>query len=216
LPGNGSSQFKKPLFVQVEITNRFVSSICETNERKRITGKLERLLFLSMCSRSSKESAESHILEHSHCGKVTGSLLHHGNTHLTNAVSRVMSDILADKSDCAAGWHFKADNQLEQRAFAGAIRTDDGQNFTIVGLHGHTVDSGETAKMLLDLIQFEDGHWRYYSGSYGVSGADWVSSSNHQSPASFNPSGAGPSLIRKKIGADEANSPHSVQLNGCA
>jgi hypothetical protein len=91
--------------------------------------------------------------------------LYHGNPGLANAVGRVTGDILTGKSDRAAGWHFETDNQFEQRAFASAIRADDGENFSIVGLHGHAIDRGETAKVFLDLFQFEDGHWRYYSGS---------------------------------------------------
>ena len=165
LSRDGPRQFKKPLLVQVEITDKIVASVGQADERKRLTGKFEGLLFLSMRSRPAKESAESHILEHGHRGKVAGSLLHHGNPRLTNAVGRVTGDILAGESDRAAGWHFETDNQFEQSALAGAIGADDGQNLAIVGLHGHAVDSGETAKVFLDLIQFEYGHWRYYSGS---------------------------------------------------
>jgi hypothetical protein len=138
-----------------------MASVDQADERKRLTGKLESLLFLMMCSRPAKEGPESHIFEHGHRRKVTGSLLHHGDPHLTNAVGGVTGDIPAGECNRAAGWHFETDNQLEQSAFASAIRADDGQNLTIVGLHGHAVDSGETAKVLLDLIQFEDGHWRY-------------------------------------------------------
>src|SRR6185503_30780 len=214
--GDGPGQFKKPLLVQVETTDRLVAPIGQADKRKRLTSKLDGLLLLSMSSRTAKESAESHIFQNGHRGKVSGSLLHHGNPHLTNAVGGVTGDVLTGKSDRAACWHFKPDNQLEQSALTGAIGADDGQNFTIVGLHGHAIDSGETTEIFLNLFKFKYSHRRCYSGSKGVSVSEWVSSSNHQSPASFNPSGAGPSLMRKKIGADEANSPHSVQLNGWA
>jgi hypothetical protein len=91
--------------------------------------------------------------------------LHHGDPQLANAMSGLAGDFSAGKSNGAARWHFETDNQFEQSAFASPIRADDGQNFTIVGLHGHAIDSGETAKVFLDLVQFEDGHWGYYSGS---------------------------------------------------
>ncbi len=163
--GDGPRQFKKPLLVQVEITDKLVTSIGKADKRKRFTSKFQSLLFLPMCSRPAKESTECHILEHSHCGKVAGSLLHHGNPHLTNLVGRVTGDVLAGESNRAIGWHFETDNQLEQSAFTSTIRADDGQNHSIVGFHGHAVDSGETAKVFLDLIQFEDSHRRDYSGS---------------------------------------------------
>ena len=59
----------------------------------------------------------------------------------------------------------EAEEHLEQGALAGPIRADDGQDFTIVGLHGHAVDRGETAKVFLDLNQFEYRHRGYCPGS---------------------------------------------------
>jgi hypothetical protein len=118
-----------------------------------------------MGSRTPKECPDSHILEHSHLEKVAGSLLHHGDPHLTNAMCRVSGDVRAGEFDLSPGWYFKTDDHLKQGAFAGAVGADDGQNLSIVGLHGHAVDSGEAAKVFRDLIQFEYCHWRYYSGS---------------------------------------------------
>jgi hypothetical protein len=66
-----------------------------------------------------------------------------------------MGDILAGEPDRASGRLFETDNQLEQRALAGAVGADDGQNLAIVSFHGHPVDSGEAAKVLLDPIQLE-------------------------------------------------------------
>ena len=91
--------------------------------------------------------------------------MHHGNSHLSNAVSGITCNGLAGEPDIASGRRFETDDHLEQRAFPRAIGADDGQNLSIVGLHGHAIDSGETAKVFLDLIQFKDRHWRYYSGS---------------------------------------------------
>jgi hypothetical protein len=155
LSGDGPGQFKEPLLVQVEITDGVVASVGQADERKRPTGEFESLFFLSMCSRPAKESPESHILKHGHRGKVVGSLLHHGDPHLTNVVGRVMGDVLAGESDRASGRRFETNDQLEQRAFAGAIGADDSQNLAVVSSHSHPVDSGEAPKVLLDLLQFE-------------------------------------------------------------
>jgi hypothetical protein len=155
LSGHGPGQFKEPLLVQVEITDEVMASVGQADERKRLTGQLESLFFLSMRSRPAKESTKSHILKHGHRGKVAGGLLHRGDPHLANAVGRVMGDVLAGEPDRAFGWRFETDDQLEQSALAGAIGADDSQNLAIVGSHGHPVDSGEAAKVLLDLIQLE-------------------------------------------------------------
>ena len=45
------------------------------------------------------------------------------------------------------------------------MKADDGEILAIVGLHSHTIDRGQAAKVFLDLMQFEDGHWRYCPGS---------------------------------------------------
>jgi hypothetical protein len=74
LSGDGPGQFKEPLLVQVETTDGVVASVGQADKRKRLIGELERLFFLSMSSHSAKERPENHILEHSHRGKVLGSL----------------------------------------------------------------------------------------------------------------------------------------------
>ncbi len=104
--GDGSCQFKKPLLVQVEITDKVVPSVSEADERERFTAYLECRLFLSMASRIAKESPKHHILKHGHRRKVPGSLLHHGDPHLPNAVGRVTGDILAGEPDRAASGYF--------------------------------------------------------------------------------------------------------------
>jgi hypothetical protein len=155
LAGDGSGQFKEPLLVQVEITDRFAASAGQADKRKRIAGKFEGLLFLLMCSRPTKESAEGDILKNGHCGKVARRLLHHSYPHLANAVGRLIGNILTGKFDRASGWPFETDDKFEKRTFAGPVGADDGENFPIVGPHCHIIDSGEAAKVLLDLIQFE-------------------------------------------------------------
>jgi len=141
--------------MQVEIPDKIVASVSQADERKRFTANLERRLFLSKGSRIAKERPKRHILKHRHRRKVTGSLLHHGNAHLPNAVGGLTGDVLAGELDCASGWRFETDNQLEQRTLAGAIGADDGQNLAIVGLHRYAVDRGQAAKVFLDLMQFE-------------------------------------------------------------
>jgi hypothetical protein len=158
LSGDGPGQFKEPLLVQVEISDGIMASVSQADERKRLTGKLESLFFISMCSRPAKESPESYILERSHGRKVAGSLLHHGDPHLTNAVRRVTGDILTGEPDRASGRHFETDDQLEQRALAGAVGADDGENLAIVGPQVHSVDRGQASKVFLDLIQLEKSH----------------------------------------------------------
>jgi hypothetical protein len=132
-----------------------VASVGQADERKCLTGELKSLFFLSMCSRPAKEGPESHILEHGHRGKVVGGLLHRGDPHLTNAVGRVMGDVLVSEPDRASGRRFETNDQLEQSAFAGAVRADDGQNLAIVSPNGHPIDSGEASKVLLDPIQLK-------------------------------------------------------------
>jgi ABC-type uncharacterized transport system ATPase subunit len=41
------------------------------------------------------------------------------------------------------------------------MQVDDGEILAIVGLQSDTVDRHKAAKVFLDLIQFEDGHWCY-------------------------------------------------------
>jgi hypothetical protein len=73
-------------------------------------------------------------------------------------VGGVTGDVLASESDRAPGGYFETDDQLEQSAFSGAVRADDGENFAIVDLHGHAIYSGEAAKVFRELIQLEDCH----------------------------------------------------------
>src|SRR5688572_2258071 len=152
LSSDGSGQFKEPLIMQIEIADRVAASVGQADERKRLTSEFESPLFLSMCSRPAKESPKHHILKHRHRRKVTGSLLYHGDPHLTNAMGAVTGDILVGESDRACGWHFKTDNHFEQRTLASAIGADDGQNFAIVGLHGHAVDSSKASIVFLDFM----------------------------------------------------------------
>jgi hypothetical protein len=132
LAGNGPGQFKEALLVEVEITDGFAASPGQTDKRKGLTGKLEGLLFLLVCPRPAKESAKSYILKNGHCGKVARRLLHHGNTHLTNAVGRLIGDVRTAKFDRASGWPFETNDKFEQRTLAGPVGADDGQNFAIV------------------------------------------------------------------------------------
>ena len=118
-------------------------------------GKFESLIFLSMGSRSAKECPQSHILEHGHRGKRVGSLLHHGDPHLTNAVRRVASDVLVRKCDRASARFFQTDDQLEQSALSGTVGANDGENLAIVSLYGYPTDSGEASKVFLNSIQFQ-------------------------------------------------------------
>jgi hypothetical protein len=86
---------------------------------------------------------------------VTGCLLHCGNPHLPDAVRGVTGDVLAGKSDCAAGWHFETNDQFEQSAFSRTVWADDGENLAIVDIHGYLVNSGKASIVFLDLIQLE-------------------------------------------------------------
>jgi hypothetical protein len=86
---------------------------------------------------------------------VTGRLLHHGNPYLTNAVGRMMSNILPSELDCAFCRAFKTNDQLEQCALACAIGANDGENLTIVDLCGHSVNSGETTVVLYNAIKLK-------------------------------------------------------------
>jgi hypothetical protein len=86
---------------------------------------------------------------------MAGSLLHHSDAQLTNAVGRVTGDALASEPDRASGRQFETDDQLEQRTLASAVGANDSENLAIVGLHGYSVNSGEAAKALLDPIQLE-------------------------------------------------------------
>ena len=64
-------------------------------------------------------------------------------------------DVLTGEPDHAEGRRFETDDQLEQRALAGAVGADDGQNLAIVNLHGYPINSGEASKLLYNLIQLE-------------------------------------------------------------
>ena len=144
--------------MQVEIADGIVAPVRQADERKRFISEFASLRLISLSACSAKESSERYVLDYGQCGKIAGSLLHRSDPHLTNAMGRVLGDVLTGEPDHAFGWCFETDDQIEQSALAGAVGADDGENLAIVSPQVHSVDRGQASKVFLDLIQLEKSH----------------------------------------------------------
>ena len=144
--------------MQVEIADGIVAPVRQADERKRFISEFASLRLISLSACSAKESSERYVLDYGQCGKIAGSLLHRSDPHLTNAMGRVLGDVLTGEPDHAFGWCFETDDQIEQSALAGAVGADDGENLAIVDPHSHPIKGCEASIVLLDLIQLEKDH----------------------------------------------------------
>jgi hypothetical protein len=58
--------------------------------------------------------------------------------------------------DAAMRRPFQPDDDLQERALAGPVRTDDGDDVAVVDPERHAVDGRETAEALRDRVDLEE------------------------------------------------------------
>jgi hypothetical protein len=61
----------------------------------------------------------------------------------------------AVQPNAAARWPLEPDDDLQERALAGTVRTDDGDDVAVVDLERYVVDGRETAEPLGDPVDLE-------------------------------------------------------------
>jgi hypothetical protein len=111
------------------------------------------------------------------------------------------------------------DDHLQQRALAGSVRTDDGDDVAVVDSERDAVDGRETAEALRDPIDLEKQlASRYDGGRYGVSGCDLNTTLGQNCVgAVFSPCSGGAALVRMaNWTCGLSSSPHAVHLSGNA
>jgi hypothetical protein len=64
-------------------------------------------------------------------------------------------DPRAVQADSAVGRPLQPDDDLQERALPGPVRTDDGDNLAVVDPERDAVDGRETAEALGDRVYFE-------------------------------------------------------------
>jgi len=62
---------------------------------------------------------------------------------------------LPEQPDAAVGRALQPDDDLQERALPGPVRTDDGDNLAVVDPERDAVDGRETAEALSDCIYLE-------------------------------------------------------------
>ncbi len=129
-------------------------------------------------------------------------------------------DPLAAQPNAAGGRPLQPDDELQERALAGPVRTDDGDDVAVVDPERHAVDGRETAEALRDLVNLEEQirlHG-YDGGRYGVNGGDLnITLGQKVVEAVFNPASGGAPLVRMAYcGRGSIISPHAVHRSGHA
>jgi hypothetical protein len=64
-------------------------------------------------------------------------------------------DPLSTQADVAVGRPLQPDDDLQERALPGPVRTDDGDDVAVVDSEGNAVDGRETAEALRDRVDLE-------------------------------------------------------------
>jgi len=64
-------------------------------------------------------------------------------------------DALTVQADAAVGRSLQADDDLQERALAGPVGTDDGDDVAVVDPEGDAVDGRETAVTFRDRVDLE-------------------------------------------------------------
>ena len=210
--GQRPGEVEEALLVEVERADVVVAARVEVDEPERLLGAGVRLRLAGPATDRTEHGAEHHVLAHRHLAERPRRLQDHGDPRLAGTVRRQASHVGAGEADRPTGRRGEPADRLQQRALAGAVRADEGENLTLVDLQRDATDGGKTAEGLLDGIELEDRG----QGSYGSSGSATISVSGYHSPASLTPSGAGPGPITENSGVAAAISPHSVQLRSQA
>src|SRR5207249_1833595 len=95
--------------------------------------------FVRLCGEADIRS-RAHFRED--CGQLKGA----GDPELANAWHRDAGHTLPGEANTALVRLQNAGDQIEQRRFAGIVRTDDGANLAFLDPHRHMVDRDETAE----------------------------------------------------------------------
>ena len=109
------------------------------------------------CAEEARESAvpnmamvtDPQIVEHTHLGEHPEQLEGARHAGFRDPVRLPVSDVIAVKDDRACVYRVDSAQQVEECAFAGSVRTDDGAHFPLFKLEIHVLDRVETAKMLV-------------------------------------------------------------------
>jgi hypothetical protein len=126
-------------------------------------------------------------------------------------------DSLAVQPDPALRRPLEPDDDLQERALAGPVRTDDGDDVAAVDPERDAVDGREAAEALRDTVDLEEQVSPAY-GRYGVNGSDLkITLGQNVVGAVFKPDSGGAPLVRiANCGWAPLISPHAVHRRGHA
>ncbi len=103
-------------------------------------------------------TADQQIAEHGRVLEQLDVLEGAGDAEPRDAVGRHFGDVLVLEEDLARGRRVDARDQVEDRAFAGAVRSDDGEDLALLHRKGHRIDRFQAAEMQRDVFGAEIAH----------------------------------------------------------
>src|SRR5262245_4923220 len=156
LPCKRLRQLEEPQLVEVQARDRLLGPAPQVDEPERPRCAQPRFPLADDAVTGAEHCAEEDVLEHGQ-GPEGERLLHgHGNPALPDLMGRETVDPRAVQPDAPVGRPLQADDQLQERALPGAVRTDDGDDVAVVDPERDAVDGRETAEVLCDPVDLEE------------------------------------------------------------
>ncbi len=139
--------------VEVQARDRLVGSLVQPDERQRLGRPLPGFSLAQDAVLDAEHRGEESVFENRHRSERKRPL--HG--HRDPLAPDLMGDEAVDprpvEQDAAACRPLQPDDELQQRALSGPVRTDDGDDVAVVDPERHAVDGRETAEALRDRRQ---------------------------------------------------------------
>src|SRR6185503_10806321 len=87
-----------------------------------------------------------HVFEYRHARKEPDVLKRPGNAAARDLIRTQAVDTPAVEVDLAGGWFVNAGQQIEDRSLAGAVRTDETVDLTLLDVHVQLVNGHQSAE----------------------------------------------------------------------
>src|SRR5580765_7007275 len=101
-----------------------------------------------------------HVVEGGQLGEERHLLEGAGDAVARAVVARQVRHVPAAQEDLAARGRLSARDDVEERALARAVRPDEADELALAHRERHAVERGETAELLADAADLEDGRHR--------------------------------------------------------
>ena len=144
---------EEALLVEVQARNRLAGSLVQPDERQRLGRPLPRFPLAQDAVLDAEHRAEESVLENRHRSERKRPLHGHRDPLAPDLMGGETVDPRTVEQDAAACRPLQSDDELQERALSGPVRTDDGDDVAVVDPERHAVDGRETAEALRDRRQ---------------------------------------------------------------